>query len=315
MVGRMTSDAGASRTALAAALMRAIHTRRERPPLLDDPWGDLLVPPEEKSALHRRIVGNAEPAVQARLAALGSADAVLDVALRRHPSYPGVILRSRRAEDALADAVARGVRQYVVLGAGFDSFIVRQPEFARGLTVFEVDQPSSQAMKRRRLTECGVDVPANVCFVAADLSAEPLADALARSGFSPTVPAFFSWLGVTVYLARAANEAALAGVAAAAAPGSEIVFTYLDQRVLGAGSEVFERMRVARAADGEPWLSGFDPATLAADLCALGLELVEDLDAAALTARYCAGRTDGLAADGAGHVALARVVGARGRAA
>lgn len=299
------SDANASRTALAAALMRAVHTRRDQPRLIDDPWGDVLVSAEEKATMCARIMARAEPAARARLAALGSDQAVLDIVLRRHPSYAGVVVRSRCAEDALADAVARGVRQYVLLGAGFDSFIVRQPPFARALTIFEVDHPVSQAMKRRRLAECAVVVPDNVRFIAADLSVEPLADALARGGFSAAVPAFFSWLGVTIYLTRAANDATLAGIAAAAAPGSELLFTYLDQRVFG--SPHFEQMRVERAAQGEPWISGFDPATLADDLDGLGLELVEDLDAAALTARYCTGRRDGLAPDGASRIARARV--------
>jgi methyltransferase (TIGR00027 family) len=298
---------GASRTALGTALMRAAHTRLDRPRLLDDPWGDVLVGADEKAAIHARILAAADAGTRARLAALGSAETVIDVVLRRHPTYPGVILRSRCAEDALADAVARGVGQYVLLGAGFDSFILRQPDFARRLTIFEVDQPATQAMKRRRLAECGIAVPENVRFVAADLAAEPLAAALARGGFAADVPAFFSWLGVTAYLTRAANEATLAAIAAAAAPGSEVVFTYVDARVFDAGSALFDRMRADRAAEGEPWLSGFDPTTLAADLRALGLELVEDLDGAALAARWCAGRTDGVVPGGAGRVARARV--------
>lgn len=301
------SDPGASRTALAAALMRAVHTRRDRPRLLDDPWGDVLVPSEEKAAMHARIMAGAEPAARARLAALGSDQAVLDVVLRRHPTYAGVILRSRYAEDALAAAVARGVRQYVLLGAGFDSFSLRQPPFARELTIFEADQLASQAMKRRRLAECGVAVPGNVRFVPANLGVEPLAAALGRGGFSASVPAFVSWLGVTIYLTREANDATLAGIAAATAPGSEVVFTYTDQRVLERGSEGLARLRAARAAQGEPWVSGFDPTTLAADLRRLGLELVEDMDAAEMTTRYCATRQDGLAPDGASHIARARV--------
>lgn len=303
------ADAGPSRTALSAALMRSVHARRDPSPVFDDPWGDRLVSESEKTLLHDRIMSRVDDATRARLATLPTPQAALDVVLRRHPTYGGIVLRSRWAEDALAEAVARGVGQYVLLGAGFDSFIVRQPAFAAGLTVFEIDQPASQAMKRERLAASGASVPSNVRFVAADLGREALADVLARSGFDRTRPAFFSWLGVTIYLTREANLAALRGVATASAPESEIAFTYIDERALVAGaSATMERVRSGPAEFGEPWLSGFDPHELAEELRGLGLELIENLDGAALTARYCADRTDGLSAGVAGWVARARVV-------
>jgi methyltransferase (TIGR00027 family) len=164
-------------------------------------------------------------------------------------------------------------------------------------------------MKRERLEACGAAVPPNVRFVPADLAAEPLASVLARCGFARTVPAFFSWLGVTIYLTRETNLATLAGIAGSSAPGSEVVFTYIDQRALEDGaSDTMGRMRAARAAENEPWISGFDPTALANDVRALGLELVEDLGSSELGERYLAGRTDGLLLGGAGHIARARVV-------
>jgi len=303
------NDGGPSRTALTVALMRAIHTRVDRPRLIDDPWGDRLVSPVEKTALYQRVLEGADPEARARLEALGSQQAVIDTVLRAHPTYGGVVIRSRCAEDALESAVTRGVRQYVLIGAGFDSFIVRQAAFARGIDIIEVDHPATQALKRRRLEECGVEVPANVHFVAADLSRESLASVLERCTFSRAVPAFFSWLGVTIYLSRDANLATLRGIAASAAPGSEVVFTYIDQRVLDdSGSPALAKMHADRAAMGEPWLSGFNPATLASELQALGLVLVEDVGGPELRERYCAGRTDGLAPGTSGHIARACVV-------
>jgi methyltransferase (TIGR00027 family) len=149
-----------------------------------------------------------------------------------------------------------------------------------------------------------VEVPANVRFAAADLSEEPLGAALTRAGFSGAVPAFFSWLGVTIYLSEDANLATLGAIATSSAPGSELVFTYLDQRVLDARrSPALAR----RASLGEPWVSGFDPVTLAATLERLGLVLLEDLPGRELTARYCAGRTDALSAGVAGHIVHARI--------
>src|SRR5262245_64518586 len=222
------TDGNASRTALSTALMRAVHTRIDRPRLIDDPWGDTLVSASEKSALYRRILAGANPEARTRLERLGSEQAVIDAALRAHPPYGGVVVRTRCAEDALEAAVASGVRQYVLIGAGFDSFIVRQPAFARDIDVLEIDHPATQAMKRERLAACGVVVPPNVRFVPADLSEESLASVLVRCGFSRTVPAFFSWLGVTIYLSRETNLATLAGIAQSSAPGSAVVFTYID---------------------------------------------------------------------------------------
>jgi len=303
------TDGGPSRTALTVALMRAIHTRLDRPRLIDDPWGDRLVSATEKAALYQRALDGADPEARERLDALGSRQAVIDAVLRAHPTYGGVVVRSRYAEDELEQAVVRGAHQYVLIGAGFDSFIVRQPAFARGIAVFEIDHPATQAMKRRRLDECGVDVPPNVHFVAADLSRESLASVLGRSTFSRADPAFFSWLGVTIYLSREANLATLRGIATSAAPGSQVVFTYIDQRVLeDSRSPTLAKMRASRAAMGEPWVSGFDPATLARELKGLGLELIEDLGSPGLRERYCAGRTDGLTPGTSGHIARARVV-------
>jgi len=303
------TDGSASRTALSTALMRAAHTRNDRPQLIDDPWGDTLVSPAEKTALYRRILAGARPQTRAKFEALGSQQAVIDVALRAHPTYGGVVVRTRYAEDALEAAVTRGARQYVLIGAGFDSFIVRQPLFARDIAIFEIDHPATQAMKRERLEACGAVIPSNVRFVPADLAAESLASVLARCGFSRIVPGFFSWLGVTIYLTRETNLATLAGIAESSAPASEVVFTYIDQRALEeGGSDTMGRMRAARAAENEPWVSGFDPTTLADDVRALGLELVEDLGSSGLRERYLAERTDGLLLGGAGHIARARVI-------
>jgi methyltransferase (TIGR00027 family) len=302
------NDQDASRTALSTALMRSIHTRLDRPPLIDDPWGERLVSAEERAALCRRILADADPDARSRLGGLGSDQAILDAVLRRHATYGGVILRSRYAEDALEAAVARGVRQYVLLGAGLDSFCVRQPPFARDLTIFELDHPASQEMKRRRLAEAAAEIPANVRFVAADLSRNCLGTALAGAGFSREMPALFSWLGVTIYLPREANLETLRAIASSSAPASELVFTYLDQRVLDSRrSAALEGMRARRAEMGEPWVSGFDPTTLAASLESLGFVLLEDLDGRELSARYCAGRTDQLSAGISGHIAHARI--------
>jgi methyltransferase (TIGR00027 family) len=165
-------------TAIGTALMRAAHTRLDRPVLIDDPWGDRLIPADEREAM---------------LAGAGAED--LDAALRAHPSYGTVILRTRYAEDVLAAAVGRGVRQYVIVGAGMDSFALRHPSFAHDFEIFEVDHPSTQEFKTGRLAECEVPLPPGLHLVVADLGETGLDAALETSSFRRDRPAFFSWLG------------------------------------------------------------------------------------------------------------------------
>jgi methyltransferase (TIGR00027 family) len=279
------SETKASQTALVTALMRAIHTRLDHPKHIDDSWGDRLVLDAERAAL--------DP----------------EGRLRSNAAYGLVILRTRYTEEALAAAVARGTRQYVILGAGMDSFAVRQPAFAQGVEVIEVDHPASQTFKRDRLRACGVPVPPTLHFVPADLGCEQLTTALTRSPYQSAAPAFFSWLGVTVYLTREANLATLRGIAACAAAASELVFTYVDQRELDAGSESVRGVGSRAAALGETWLSGFDPSQLEEDLRQVGLGLVEDLSGEQLWRRYCTEDEEALRspASSAFHIACARV--------
>lgn len=283
----------ASTTAMGTALMRAAHTRLDRPVLIDDPWGDRLVLAEEREAM---------------LARAGADD--VDSALRAHPSYGTVILRARYAEDVLAEAVRRGVRQYVIIGAGMDSFALRRPAFAHDLEIFEVDHPSTQEFKTGRLALCEIPLPGGLHLVAADLSETGLDDALASSQFHCDRPAFFSWLGVTTYLTREANLTTLAAIASYALAGSELVFSYLDQSLLDAESKhgPMQRARAQVASLGEPWISGFDPNELDSELRGTGLEIVENLGPEQLAARYCAGRTDGLSPSPGSHIAHAQVV-------
>ena len=274
-------------------MMRAAHTRLDRPVLIEDAWGDRLILDEEREAMLARAGG-------------GDADALL----RAHPSYGTVIVRARYAEDLLADAVSRGVRQYVIIGAGMDSFALRRPGSPRDLEIFEVDHPSTQRLKTARLELCGIPLPGGLHLVAADLSETALDDALASSAFQSNRPAFFSWLGVTTYLTREANLATLGAIASCGLAGSELVFSYLDQRLLDAdvAPERLQRARAQVASLGEPWVSGFDPGELGSVVRGAGLEIVENLGPEELAARYCARRDDGLSPSHGAHLAHARVV-------
>jgi methyltransferase (TIGR00027 family) len=219
-----------------------------------------------------------------------------------------VITRSRYAEDALEAAMARGVRQYVLIGAGFDSYCLRRPKSAEHLEIFEIDHPATQSLKTQRIRACGVSLPDSVHFLAADLAKQSLAEALASSAFDSLKQSFFSWLGVTMYLTKAANLATLRAIAACSAPGSELVFTYMDAARLRAPSPALESMQRRLTAKGEPFLSGFDPHTLAAEISPCGLELLEDLSGREALERYDRAHDASLARPSSSHVALARVM-------
>lgn len=294
-------DAQASQTSLIASLMRAIHTRFDRPALIHDTWADRFVPDAERAAI---LVSRG-----VRVEDFASLNAALAAALRTSPAYPSVILRSRWAEDALQAAVANGIRQYVIIGAGMDSFALRRPDFAKGVQVIEVDHPATQSFKRERLRVAEVQVPPTLDFVAVDLSTSDLGTALKRSTYRKDRPAFFSWLGVTMYLTRNENLATFKAIAGCSAPGSELAFGYIDQREFDSALQSKESKSVQSRAGalGEVWKSGFDPAVLGADLHNLGFTLEEDLDGEQISKRYYGNREDALRPLVTNHYARARV--------
>ncbi len=260
------SERDASRTALATAYLRAAHQLLDAPPrILEDPIALPLLGEDAK----KRILDDAD-----------AYQSPARRALRAH-----VVLRSRFAEDRLAAAVARGVGQYVLLGAGFDTFALRQPEWAHALRIVEVDHAGTQAKKRKRIAAAGFSVPANVYFASVDFARGSLLEGLARHGVSPAVPTFFSWLGVTMYLEESAIDATLASVAAFPG-GSEIVLTF----AVPEPSPI-----AARAAHvGEPWLSRFEPDALEAKLRGAGFAEVTFLTPDEAEARYFRSRPQDL---------------------
>jgi methyltransferase (TIGR00027 family) len=198
---------------------------------------------------------------------------------REHPTHPilsaargQVICRSRYAEDQLAAAVVAGIRQYVLLGAGLDTFAYRSP-LAGQVSVFEVDHAATQSWKRAALAAAGIEVPSGVAYIAAGLGTGELADALADGGFDLGQPAVISWLGVIMYLGRPAVGQTLS-VLAACAPGTELIADYMLPAGLRdvAGDEYVELVGPAAAQGGEPWQSFFTPSAIAALLAEHGFK-------------------------------------------
>jgi methyltransferase (TIGR00027 family) len=296
----------ASRTALATSLMRAAHTRLDPHPLIDDPWGDRLVPESLRELIRNAALGRMDASARER--ALSAAEDIVDASLRRSPAFANVITRTRYAEDALQSAVARGIRQYVLVGAGFDSFILRRPAYAAGLEIFEIDHPATQGLKLERIGKLKLVLPPSVHFIAADLSVESIAGALSGSSFRADQASFFSWLGVSMYLTREANLATLRSIAGCAPADSELVMTYMDERLLDSQAESFRALQSRLASLGEPFLSGFDPKTFGATLNQCGLGLIEDLNGDEIAGRYRRIEPNTSGHGGFSHIALARVL-------
>lgn len=201
---------------------------------------------------------------------------------RDHASHPvlsaaraQVTCRSRYTEDNLARAAAGGVRQYLILGAGLDSFGYRSG-LASQVRVFEVDHPATQQWKRQALAAARIPVPRTVTFVPADLATTSLSDVLPGSGFDPAQPALVSWLGVTMYLSRDAISRVLAAVSALA-PGTELIADYMLPAGMrdAAGNSYVELVGPVAAQRGEPWLTFLTPGEASALLAGHGIEPAE----------------------------------------
>jgi methyltransferase (TIGR00027 family) len=219
-----------------------------------------------------------------------------------------IAVRTRFAEDALAAAVERGVRQLVVLGAGLDTYAFRGAMRER-LRVFEVDHPATQAWKRRRLDEAGIALPECLTFAPVDFERETLAGGLHDAGFDPAQQTFFTWLGVVPYLTEEAVWSTL-GFIASLPNGAHVVFDYSDppDSLSPEMRELHDR-RAARVAElGEPWVNYFESGQLRARLMELGFSSVEDLGPAEIAARYFPTRAASTRAHG-GHILRADTIG------
>jgi methyltransferase (TIGR00027 family) len=275
-----------SRTAWRVATLRAVHQLLDEPVVLEDPVALPILGARFEAELREDPYIYNEPLSRGLRAAL--------------------VVRSRVAEDELKHAVEAEIRQYVVLGAGLDTFAYRNPHHDAGLRVFEVDHPSTQQWKRRCLHGAGIALPENLVFAPVDFERGTLAQGLAEAGFCSDQPACFSWLGVTMYLTEAAIMDTLDFVARLP-KGSSICFDYhvhdslLNpiQRVIG------EVMGQRAAAVGEPWVSAFDPDALCKQLRELGFSEVESYSPDVLNERYLYRRKDGLRTGG--RVMCARV--------
>ena len=266
-------EAAPSRTAMFAAVSRGLFRMEATPPwVLDDALALVLVGP-----VWQELRDQVNPLFPGQVA---------------RESRAAVCARSRYAEDRLA---AGAFTQYVILGAGLDSFAWRRPDLLRSVRVFEVDHPASQAWKLERVGDLALPLSDSQVFVPVDFEAEPLRDALRAAGFDWGQPALFSWTGVAPYLTAQAIELTLR-TTAGAAPGSEVVFSYrAEESVLdGVGREFIRIYAPLAASVGEPLQPGWPVIEIERLISRCGLKVVDHPARADLEQRYFADRTDGL---------------------
>jgi len=277
-----------SQTMLQTAALRAVHQVLDEPRIFDDPIAVDLISEASREAILREEQRYRTPVLTVRRA--------------------GVVLRSRFAEDRLAEAAARGVRQYVIAAAGLDTFPWRQPGFAREMRIFVTDLPESLAVLQDCVRRRGLPRPANLTYVPIDLERKELLGPLVAAGFDPNLPMFCSALGIVQFLSPAAVDALLT-FAARRAKGSEIVFSFtppddeLGERELKGVRESQLRTQTY----GEPWLTRLRPGELTTRLSQLGYSDIELLTPELANQRYFHQRSDGLASTPSGQMMAATV--------
>lgn len=271
---RDEQPAAAESTAVRVALWRAMHVAVDPPPhVLEDEIGLQLVAPEDG--------WRGRPDMEPRFTS---------------PFRASIIARARFIEDLLVEQVGHGISQYVILGAGLDTFAQRRPEIASRLHVFEVDRPGPQAWKRQRLIDLGFGIPAWLRLVPVDFEAgDSWWQRLTAAGFDAGRPAVVASTGVSMYLTKDAIMATLRHVATLA-PGSTFAMTFMLPLEL-ADPEIRPGLQLAEKgarASGTPFISFFTPAEMLALADKAGFRDVHHVSAAALAQRYFADRTDGL---------------------
>jgi methyltransferase (TIGR00027 family) len=266
-----------SATAEGCAILRALHQSiTADSKILDDPISPRLVDPD--GGAYREVLNF-----------LQGLPSTIRLRLTHH------LLRGRYAEDCLAEAFIRGLRQYVILGAGLETFAYRQSAWARNLAIFEVDHPATQTWKRGRLSGANIAVPENTVFVPVNFETTTLRDALPKAGFDRAAPAFFAMLGVSQYLTGEALDETLTLVQEMV-PSSEIVFSFVPPEEALPDDEATLTRQFAQsyARIGEPWLTRPTSDHLRRKLQRMEFAMVEHLSPEAANLRYFQSRQDGL---------------------
>ena len=246
----------ASITALMSAFGRAFHAENEEHPVFADYLAKELMTAEEYAAVQSYLLDGVQFFEPEITPAAFQPKELLRRLVNVHIA-PSPLCRAAYTEQALKTAVLTGTKQYVILGAGLDTFAFREPEFLSKYRVFEADHPLTQADKLERITRAGWTVPDNLTFVPVDFTKDSLAERLIAAGFAPSAKSFFSWLGVIYYLSAEAIDTMLSALSSLCADGSTLVFDYPDENFFNAPEKRVQNTIMMAKAGGEPMQSAF----------------------------------------------------------
>lgn len=252
-----------SQTALFVTFIRAIAYQSPKNNILKDPYAEKFLPWFMRRPLKRKLFIK-----------------LTEKILRRNKIGNNILIRARYAENELENCIKAGVKQYIILGAGWDSFAFRKQDLLKDLNVFELDFPATQERKRKKLKQLGLTLPENVHLTPIDFETTSISEALAKSCFDPSLPTFVTWQGVTYYLSIDAIEHVFSDLGNYCKGGLDIVLDYIDDRYFEnwKKSRHTRRLHYAVSLVGEPFKSGFNPATFSNWLNERGYDLSEDLN-------------------------------------
>lgn len=285
----------ASVTALMSAFGRAYHVEHTNEPIFADRKARELMTDEEYSMIAAYILGGMDFFAPDKKDSFANNEEALTYLVNTQIA-PTPLARAAFCEDALQTAMRTGTAQYVILGAGMDTFAFREPEFLRKYDVFEVDHPLTQEDKKSRIQRAGWTVPDKLHFVPVNFTRDDLRAALFKAGFRPEKKTFFSWLGVSMYLDWNTMKAIFKNIAALAADGSSLVFDYADAGLFLSRVKRVQNMLAMAQAGGEEMKSSFDQMSLELLLSECGFLVYEHLNCNEIQKRYFSGRSDGLSA-------------------
>jgi methyltransferase (TIGR00027 family) len=287
-------DNEASYTALSVAYMRAYHSRYADGKIFDDFLAYDLIPEDKLKQIEQHLIS-----CNKHLNNSEDSESHFDQTITSDFFLQGlnsVVSRAKYAEDTLEEAVRQGVKQYIILGAGMDTFAFRRPDLMEQLEVFELDHPATQEFKLHRLTELGWEYPVNLHFIPIDFTKEKLETALTKSlAYDLEAKSLFSWFGVTPYLTQEEVLTTLRSIANVAPSGSTVVFDYTDIDAFKP-EKLSQRMKESMEfleKVGEPMKAGgFNPSNLVEDLASLGFNLKENLSPTDIKETYLKGSMD-----------------------
>lgn len=284
-----------SLTALMSAFGRAYHYENSENPVFGDTAAKRLITDEEYRQIGEYILGGIDFLEPEMKPALKNSEDALRYLVNTQIA-PTPLARARFCEDSLKTAVLTGTRQYVILGAGLDTFALREHELMKKLTVFEVDRPDVQQDKKERIARAGFKIPENLSFIPCDFVKDSLYERLCEGGFDKNKKTFFSWLGVSFYLYGDEIERFIESISAFAAEGSTLLFDYADSGLFLSDIKRVRNMLAMAKAGGEEIKSSFDYMSMDMLLGKYGFLVYEHLAPAQIQKQYFSGGEKDLSA-------------------